>query len=100
MQVRRNELTPIKSKVVHRKTEGFGKFLWELCLDDIDQRIKSFKRLENPPHPNFIKGLSLGLRSVRFGSVIDKTETETNFQFGNWYLPKPIGFSFIDYRNR
>ncbi len=42
----------------------------------------------------------LGLRSVRFGSVIDKTETETDFRFGNWYLPKPIGFGFIDYRNR
>jgi len=35
---------------------------------------------------------SLGLRSVRFGSVIDKTETETDFRFGNRHLPKPIGF--------
>src|SRR5436190_10811135 len=26
----------------------------------------------------------VGLRSVRFGSVIDKTETETDFRFGNW----------------
>jgi hypothetical protein len=51
-------LTPTTRKVVRRKTEGFGKFLWELTLEAIDQKIKSFKKSENLPHQNFIEGLS------------------------------------------
>jgi len=51
-------LTPTTRKVVCRKTEGFGKFLWELTLEAIDQKINSFKKSENPPHQNFIEGLS------------------------------------------
>lgn len=46
------------SKIVQHKAEGFGKFLWELRLDDIDQKIKDFKKSENPPHTNYIEGLS------------------------------------------
>jgi len=51
-------LTPTASKVTRRKTEGYGKILWELSLDNIDPKIKSFKKSKNPPHQNFIEGLS------------------------------------------
>ena len=61
--------------------------------EESDERNKKEKRSNK-------NKLAVGLRSVRFGSVIDKTETETDFRFGNWYLPKPISFGFIDYRNR
>ena len=56
--MKRKELTPFARKIVHHKAEGFGKILWELTLDVIDQKIKSLKKCENPPHPNFIEGLS------------------------------------------
>jgi acetylornithine/succinyldiaminopimelate/putrescine aminotransferase len=56
--VKRKELTPSARKIVHHKAKGFGKILWELTLDVIDQKIKSLKKCENPPHPNFIEGLS------------------------------------------
>jgi hypothetical protein len=58
LQVKRKELTPATSKVIHRKAEGFGKVLWELSLDRIDQKIKSLKKSEKPPHSNLIEGLS------------------------------------------
>ncbi|UZO11208.1 uncharacterized protein OCT59_002780 [Rhizophagus irregularis] len=58
--VKRKELTPTTSgmKVIRRKTEGFGKILWELNLDSIDEKIKSLKKSENPPNPNYIEGLA------------------------------------------
>ena len=34
--VKHRELTPTTSKNFHRKTEGFGKIIWELQLDAID----------------------------------------------------------------
>lgn len=58
MQVKRKELNPTTRKVTHRKTEGFGKLLWELSLDAIDLKIESLKRSENPPHQYIIEGLS------------------------------------------
>ncbi|CAG8756866.1 12538_t:CDS:1, partial [Rhizophagus irregularis] len=51
-------LTSSAKKVIHRKAKGFGKVLWELTLDNIDQKIKSLIKSENPPHSNFIEGLS------------------------------------------
>jgi hypothetical protein len=51
-------LTSTNRKVVHRKTEGFGNILWEISLDSIDLKIKSWKKSENPPHQNFVEGLS------------------------------------------
>ena len=51
-------MTPFTKKIIHRKTEGFGNILWELLLDAIDSKIKSLKEFENPPHQNFIEGLS------------------------------------------
>lgn len=56
--MKRKELTPSVRKVIHRKTEGFGNILWELSLDAIDSKIISLKKSENPPHSNFIEGLS------------------------------------------
>jgi len=56
--VKRKELTPTASKVIQRKTEGFGKVLWELSLENIEAKVRSLKRLQNPPHPNFIEELS------------------------------------------
>ena len=59
MQVKRKELTPTTTrKLVNRKTEGFGKILWEISLDAIDPKIKSLQESENPSHPNIIEGLS------------------------------------------
>ena len=58
LQVKRKELTTVTKKVIHRKTERFEKFLWELSLDTIDTKIESLKNSENPPHQNFIDGLS------------------------------------------
>ena len=58
MQVKRKELNPTTKKVTHRKIEGFRKILWELSLDRIKEKIKSLKKSENRPHPNFIEGLS------------------------------------------
>ena len=59
MQVKRKELTPTTRKIVtNHKTEGFGKFLWEISLDAIDSKIKSLKKSKNPPHQNIIEGLS------------------------------------------
>ena len=52
------ELTPTNRKVIHRKTEGFGNILWEISLDSIDSKIKSWKKFENPSHQNFVEGLS------------------------------------------
>ena len=46
------------SKIIWRKTEGFGKVLWELHLDNIDQKIEYFKKSENSPHVNLIEGLT------------------------------------------
>ncbi|GET59697.1 hypothetical protein GLOIN_2v1776597 [Rhizophagus irregularis DAOM 181602=DAOM 197198] len=45
-------------KLYAKFTKGFGKVLWELTLDNIDQKIKSLIKSENPPHSNFIEGLS------------------------------------------
>ncbi|EXX56689.1 uncharacterized protein OCT59_018283 [Rhizophagus irregularis] len=56
--VKHKELTSSAKKVIHRKAKGFGKVLWKLILDNIDQKIKSLKKSENPPHSNFIEGLS------------------------------------------
>ncbi|PKK77068.1 hypothetical protein RhiirC2_771735 [Rhizophagus irregularis] len=58
--IKRKELTLTTSniKVIRRKTEGFGKILWELNLDFIDEKIKSLKKSENLPHPNYIEGLA------------------------------------------
>ncbi|CAG8466567.1 14800_t:CDS:2 [Dentiscutata heterogama] len=57
--VKRKELilTPIISKAVHCKVERFGKVLWELKLDAIDEKVKSLKS-SNQIHPNYIEGLS------------------------------------------
>ena len=51
-------MTPIVSKITRHKTKGFGKILWEISLDAIDSKIKSLKKSKNPPHQNFIEGLS------------------------------------------
>ncbi|GET59161.1 hypothetical protein GLOIN_2v1848756 [Rhizophagus irregularis DAOM 181602=DAOM 197198] len=57
-EVKHKELTSSAKKVIHRKAKGFEKVLWELTLDNIGQKIKSLKKSENPPHSNFIEGLS------------------------------------------
>lgn len=51
-------MAPSVKKVIFRKTEGFGKVLWEVSLDAIDTKTKSLKKSKDPPHPNFIDGLS------------------------------------------
>ncbi|UZO26041.1 uncharacterized protein OCT59_018290 [Rhizophagus irregularis] len=56
--VKHKELTSSAKKVIHCKAKKFGKVLWKLTLDNIDQKIKSLKKSENPLHSNFIEGLS------------------------------------------
>ena len=56
--MKRKELTSTSRKVVRRKTEGFGNILWEISLDAIDSKIEFFEKSENPPHQNFVEGLS------------------------------------------
>jgi hypothetical protein len=51
-------LTSTNRKVVHRKTEGFGNIFWEISLDSIDLKIKSWEKSKNPLHQNFVEGLS------------------------------------------
>jgi hypothetical protein len=51
-------LTPLDRKLVHCKAKKFGKVLWELLLDCINQKLKSWKKTENKLHSNFIEGLS------------------------------------------
>src|SRR4051794_24194967 len=46
------------AKVLHHKTERFGKVLWELLLDTIEAKINFLKNSKSPPHPNFIEELS------------------------------------------
>jgi hypothetical protein len=44
--------------MVYPKAEGFGKFLWEMRLDNIEENINFWKESKDPPHENFIEGLS------------------------------------------
>ena len=57
-------MTPTTRKVVYRKTKGFGKFLWELPLDAIDQKINSLKKSKDLPHQSFIEGLTQIISSL------------------------------------
>jgi len=50
-------LTPTTRKVIHRKTKGFRKLLWELPLDAIDQKLKFLKKSKDLPHQSFIEEL-------------------------------------------
>ncbi|CAG8542446.1 9131_t:CDS:2 [Racocetra fulgida] len=38
-------------------TEGFGKILWNLNLNEIESKVNLLRKLENPPHSNLIEGL-------------------------------------------
>ncbi|RIA88322.1 hypothetical protein C1645_739487 [Glomus cerebriforme] len=53
-----NKIVLKTSKVAQNKIERFKKFLLELRLDKIDQKIKFLKKSENSSHANIIKGLS------------------------------------------
>lgn len=44
--------------MIYLKAEGFGKFLWEMRLNNIEENIKFWKKSKDPPHENFIEGLS------------------------------------------
>ena len=75
LQVKHKELNPTTRKVVHRKTEGFGKVLWKLPLDGIDPKVVSLKNSETPPHPNFIEGLSQIISAL--DSFLDTSSQES-----------------------
>ncbi|RIA87417.1 hypothetical protein C1645_740129 [Glomus cerebriforme] len=55
MQAKHNEMALKNSKVAQNKIEEFRKFLSELHLDEIDQKIKFLKKLENLSHANIIE---------------------------------------------
>ena len=44
--------------MVYPKAKGFGRFLWEISLDNIEENINFWKTLKNLPHQNFFEGLS------------------------------------------
>src|SRR5262245_42023984 len=74
LQIKRKELNPTNRKVTYRKIEGFGNFLWELSLDNIDTKIESLKNSETPPHSNIIEGLSQIISSL--DTFLDTTSLE------------------------
>src|SRR5271154_4475567 len=43
--------------MIYPKAEGFGKFFWEMRLDNIEENINFWKKSKDSPHENFIKGL-------------------------------------------
>jgi hypothetical protein len=77
LQVKRKELTTSSTtrKSIHRKVEGFGKLLWELSLDSINQKIKSWKKSDNKPHSNFIEGLTQIISTL--DTFLDTTSQES-----------------------
>lgn len=77
-QVKRKEIIPITKKIISHKTEGFGKILWELSLDAIDQKIKSLKKSQDSSHPNFIEGLSQIISSLDIFLDTSSQESESD----------------------
>ncbi|POG59720.1 uncharacterized protein OCT59_000580 [Rhizophagus irregularis] len=79
--VKHKELTPTTSgmKVIYRKTKRFGKILWELNLDSIDEKIKSLKKSENPSHPNYIEGLAQIITALDTFLDISSQDSENDF---------------------
>ena len=73
------ELTPTNSKTFYHKTEGFGKILWELTPDAIESKIKSLKKSKNPPHPNFIEGLSQMIQALDIFLDTSSQDSEVEF---------------------
>ena len=51
-------MAPAAAKIIHRKTQGFGKVLWDIRLDAIEEKVTSLENSTNRPHSNFIEGLS------------------------------------------
>ena len=68
-------MTPTTRKVIYRKTKGFGKLLWELPLDAIDQKLKSLKKSKDPPHQSFIEGLMQIISSL--DNFLDTTSLDS-----------------------
>src|SRR6185437_5440370 len=82
----------VAEKVLHRYLNGTNKNRLKSC-STMKKLILIVRKAFTVHYTTYnIKAIIIGLRSVRFGSVIDKTETETDFRFGNRHLPKPIGF--------
>ncbi|KAF0481613.1 zn-finger domain-containing protein [Gigaspora margarita] len=55
--IKRKEIIPVASKIIHRKTEGFGKILWNFNLNKIKQKVNLLKKSINSLHSNLIEGL-------------------------------------------
>jgi len=68
-------LTSITRKVIHHKTKGFGKLLWELPLDAIDQKLKSLKKSKDLPHQSFIEELTQIISSL--DNFLDTTSLDS-----------------------
>lgn len=75
-------MTSTNRKVVHRKTEGFGNILWEISLDSIDSKIKSWEKSENPPHQNFVEALS----NIIFALDIFLDTSSQNSENNDFYI--------------
>ncbi|RIA80034.1 hypothetical protein C1645_839407 [Glomus cerebriforme] len=73
-----NEMTLKTSKVPQNKIEGFRKFLLELRLDEIDQKIKFLKKSENSPHVNIIEDLSQTISAFNIFLDMDSQDLESS----------------------
>ncbi|RIA89272.1 hypothetical protein C1645_738770 [Glomus cerebriforme] len=70
------------SKVTQNKIEGFRKFLLELRLDKIDQKIKFLKKSENSSHANIIEGL---FQTISALDIFLDTSLQ-NLESSNFYI--------------
>ena len=68
-------MAPKISKTVYHKVGDFGKILWEMRLDDIEKNVNSWKMLKDPPHTNFIEGLSQIISAL--DTFLDTTSQES-----------------------
>ncbi|CAG8517915.1 1214_t:CDS:2, partial [Scutellospora calospora] len=84
-QVKRKEIIPTVNKIIHRKTEGFGKILWDLNLDEIESKVTLLKKLKNLLHPKLVEGLSQIISALDTFLDTSLQDSERDFQGKEWF---------------
>ena len=67
--------------MIYLKVEGFEKFLWKICLENIEENINFWKKLKNLPHVNFIEGLSQLIPALDIFLDTTSQDSENNEEF-------------------
>ena len=67
--------------MIYPKVEGFGKFLWEMCLENIEENINFWKKSKNLPHVNFVEGLSQLIFALDIFLDTTSQDSENNEEF-------------------